>query len=202
MPKNDLWGQGVQYPALSDVPDIETALGGIVNGIVGRTVMRFANANARAAALTGSSAPVPGMITYLLAEDRYDVRMANNTWQTLTPGPWQVLPFASGIGADGGSPGYRSVNGDVQLRGRVNRTNGGRFTYSNAADWLLATLPTAVRPSSTEYWTQAVEIGAGTYYCRLELRSDGSLIARIPPEADGTTGGLHWISIAWRYSLV
>ncbi|MEU7243413.1 hypothetical protein [Streptomyces sparsogenes] len=205
MPKNDLYGQGVQYPALSDVPDIETALGTIVNGVVPRAVLRFANINARSAALTGASAPVPGVITYLLAEDRYDVRMADNTWQTLTPGPWKVLPFASGIGADGGSPGYRTVNGDVQLRGRVNRTNGGRFTYKdstgNAAEWLLATLPASIRPTSTEYWIQATEIGGGVYHVRLELRSDGSLIARIPPEADGTTGGLHWISIAWRYSL-
>jgi hypothetical protein len=82
----------------------------------------------------------------------------------------------------------------------VNRTNGGRFTYSSATEWLLATLPTAVRPTATEYWIQATEIGGGVYHVRLELRPDGKLIARIPPEADGTTGGLHWISVAWRYS--
>ncbi|MEU7039833.1 hypothetical protein AB0A77_02090 [Streptomyces varsoviensis] len=201
MPKGDGFNQNIQYPTLADVPDIESAFGTVVNGVVGQTVLRFRDANERAASLTGNYAPRPGMMTYLVAEDRVDVRMGDGTWQPITPGPWQPLSYASGMTAGGGNPGYRAINGNCQLRGRIIQSNGGRFTYSGAKEWLLATLPAAVRPSTSEYWIQATEIGGGVYHVRVELRENGQLVARVPPDAEGTTAGLHFISVAWTYSI-
>ncbi|MFF4478685.1 hypothetical protein ACFY1A_16945 [Streptomyces sp. NPDC001520] len=200
MPKNDLFGQGVQYPALSDVPDIETALGGIVNGLVGRTVLRFANANARAAALTGSSAPVPGMITYLVAEDRYDARMADGTWQPLSPGPWKPLSLSTGMVTHSGNPGYSLTNGMVSLRGRLARSNGGQYTTGTT--WQLATLPSAYRPTANMYMVTPIEIGAGIYYGRTEILTTGEINVITPPGSTSTVNGMHWTGLdGLSYSL-
>ncbi|MEV4037720.1 hypothetical protein [Streptomyces umbrinus] len=201
MPKSDGYGQNVQYPVLSDSPNIETAFQTAVNGIVPQTVMRFANANARAAALINEFSPRPGMITYLIAEDRYEGRMADNTWQPLSPGPWQPLSLKSGFSVQSGSPGFRVVNGVVQLRGRLRRTNGGQF--STGTDWVFATLPEAVRPSTASYWVTPVEMGAGIYYGRTELSpTSGELLIQTPPGATSTTNGLKWTGLdGLSYSL-
>lgn len=201
MPKSDSYGQNVQYPILADAPNIETAFQTMVNGVVPQTVMRFANANARAAALVGSFAPLPGMITYLIAEDRYEGRMQDGSWQPLTPAPWQPLTLKSGYSVNSGSPGYRIVNGTVQLRGRIKRTNNGQF--ATGTDWIFATLPASVLPSTYSYWVTPVEMGAGIYYGRTQLNSDtGELMVQTPPGATSTTNGLKWTGLdGLSYSL-
>lgn len=195
MPKGDDYGQNVPYALLSDgKPNIETLTKSLVNGVVPLTVMRFDNANARSAALTGATKPVPGMITYLAAEDRWDGRQADGTWTPLSPGPWKPLSLKSGIVANSGSPGYRVFNGMVFLRGRLSRSNGKQF--ATGTDWALANLPSSVRPSTFSYWITPVEMGAGIYYGRTELHSDsGDLILNTPPGATSTTDGLTWTGL-------
>jgi hypothetical protein len=178
MPKNDAYAQGVQYPVLGDVPDIEEALKGIVDGIVPRTVMRFANANARAAALSGATAPVPGMITYLVAEDRWDRRDGDNVWRPLSPGPWKPFTFSSGYSAESGGPAYRIVNNTVELRGTIRRTNNGNFVTND--ETRFGTLPTEARPTGGwRYFTVATNlhtVTATTYHsARLAVGTDGSM---------------------------
>ncbi|MET7939642.1 hypothetical protein [Streptomyces sp. NPDC005302] len=201
MPKNDSYSQGVQTPVLGDSPDIEVALSTLAAGIVPKTIMRFADANARAAALTGTTKPVPGMVTYLIAEDRYDGRMGDGTWQALTPGNWQPITTNTGVAAQSGSPGYRVINGIVHLRGRFRRTNNGQF--ATGTDWSIATLPSAIRPETDQYWVTPVEIGAGIYYGRTQLNYDtGLIIVQTPPGATSTSNGLHWTGIdGLSYSL-
>lgn len=65
MPTTDDYGQSVSVYVNSDAPNLETLAKNLAAGIVPRTAMRFASAAARSAALTGATAPVEGMVTYL-----------------------------------------------------------------------------------------------------------------------------------------
>lgn len=80
----DPYGQGIAITALTDAPDagvLAAALGGLT-GLTPRTVMQFASASARSAALTGPTAPVGGMTTWLIAEKRLDV-YDGSAWNTV-----------------------------------------------------------------------------------------------------------------------
>ncbi|PPS86419.1 hypothetical protein [Streptomyces sp. MH60] len=178
MPRNDSYAQGVQYPILGDAPDIEEAFKPVVDGIVPKTVMRFANANARSAALTGATKPVPGMITYLIAEDRWDRRDGDNVWRPLSPGPWKPFTFVSSYSASSGGPAYRIVNNTVELRGTFQKTSGGLFITNDETKF--ATLPTEARPTGGwRYFTVATnlhQVTATTYHsARLSVGTDGSM---------------------------
>lgn len=89
MPTTDDYGQGVNIASLTDAPDANKLAKDIVNGIAQRSVMRFASAAARTAALTGPSAPVEGMMTWLIAEGRLEIRH-NSAWL-----PWPPIPVQS-----------------------------------------------------------------------------------------------------------
>ncbi|MYW28313.1 hypothetical protein [Streptomyces sp. SID2119] len=201
MPTSDGYGQGVQYPVLSDAPNIELAFQTAVHSLASRSVMRFANANERSAVLKGQFAPVPGMVTYLIAEDRYYARMKDGSWQPLTPEPWKPLTLKSGFVAESGSPGYRVMNGLVHLRGRIARTGNGRFT--TGTEWTIANLPAAVRPSTWSYWVTPVEIGASIYFSQTKFEaSTGDITVVVPPGQTSTTNGLHWTGLdGCSYSL-
>ncbi|MGW0566062.1 hypothetical protein [Streptomyces tauricus] len=187
----DSYGQNIPAPTLGDEPNIETLIP-TVNAVVQRSVMRFQNATARAAVLTGPLAPVHGMLTDLIDEDRID-RWDGTRWNPITPGPWHAFPVGSGIVAHSGSPGYRYVNGKVEFRGRFARTGGGQF--STGTDWLIGTMPVGWRPPSYTYWIVPVEIGAGIYYARAEIRDNGQIIAYTPPGATSTTNGMKWLGL-------
>lgn len=70
MATTDDYGQGVSISALTDAPNAETLAKNIANALAPRSVMRFASSSARTAALTGATAPVEGMVTYLQDVDR------------------------------------------------------------------------------------------------------------------------------------
>ncbi|MFC8583223.1 hypothetical protein ACFUGD_01395 [Streptomyces sp. NPDC057217] len=189
MPQFDDYGQDVSFPVLSDPPNIETALDGVVNGLAKRVVMRFADSNARAATLTGPTAPVAGMVTYLVSEDRLEIRMGDGTWQALTPGPWIPLTFASGYVARTGSPAYRVVNGSVELRGTFQRTSGAAFT--KGATFTPLVLPSGARPSTYRYFIARTE-WAADLYASVEVAPDGSINVGIP-NSTGTAAA--WMSL-------
>ncbi|WP_432157768.1 MULTISPECIES: hypothetical protein [unclassified Streptomyces] len=200
MPRNDGWGQNIPYPVLGDAPDIEVATQEIVNGIVPRTIMRFADANARSAALSGEVAPAPGMITYLIAEDRWDRRDGDGVWRPLSPGPWKPLSLLAGYSANSGTPGYRIVNGDVHLRGTISKTNGSALTTNDVTQF--ATLPTEARPvggsrffvGPTQWTTNA---GVSYMHARLEAWADGTLHYLLPLGSRSAWVGLDGM----RYSI-
>ncbi|WP_369147049.1 hypothetical protein [Streptomyces sp. R44] len=197
MPQQDNYGQDVSYPVLSDPPNIETAFDGVVNGLVNRSAMRFADANERAATLTGTTAPKAGMVTYLVAENRLELRMGDGTWQTLTPGPWVPLTFASGYEARSGSPAYRIVNRGVELRGTIQRAGGVPFVKD--AGFQILTLPTEARPPAYRTFIAATE-WAAAMYARIEAAPDGGITVIIPASA---ATGASWVSLDnMRYSLV
>ena len=83
----DQYGQNVQIFQMTDAPSIPGAAQALADGIIPRTVMRFASASARGATLAGAYAPVEGMATYLLDVNRLEV-YNGSAWvtppQTLT----------------------------------------------------------------------------------------------------------------------
>lgn len=178
MPKADGYGQNIQYPVLSDAPNIETAFQTAVNGMVALGVLRFANANERSATLVGTYSARPGMITYLIAEDRWDRYDGDKVWRPLTPGPWKPLTFASGYTANASSPGYRIVNGEVQLRGQFKRTNDSDLVTATAT--LFCTLPTEARPvggskvfvAAANFTTNA---GVSRFSGRIDVGTNGQM---------------------------
>ncbi|MFJ3248328.1 hypothetical protein [Streptomyces sp. NPDC086782] len=200
MPKSDSYSQGVQYPVLGDAPDIEVQLQTLVNGFVPRLVMRFADANARAAALSGGTKPVPGMITYLIAEDRWEGRQADNTWLLLSDGPWQPLSFKTGYNAFKGSPGWRrKAGGGVELRGQIKRTNDGNLNDSSDliafASIPKSAAPAALRVFLTPTRRQTIS-GVTRHTARVEVTSDGALSYFV--EAGGgvsVPGGPAWFGL-------
>ncbi|WP_328967954.1 hypothetical protein [Streptomyces sp. NBC_00239] len=197
MPQTDEYGQHIESPVLGDVPNIETAFKKVVSGLLSRAVLRFANASSRAASLIGGAAPVAGMITYLKAEDRYDARMNDGTWQAITPTPWIPISFRPGYEANSGSPAYRVTNGSVELRGTVKRTNDDPFAKNSGL--VVAILPEAVWPTHYRMFSVATE-HAATMHARLEVSPvTGALTLIVPPS---TATGAKWAALdGIRYSL-
>ncbi|MFF6928356.1 hypothetical protein [Streptomyces californicus] len=200
MPTTDGYGQGVPYPVMSDAPNIELAFQGAVNALTALSVLRFANANERSAKLVGPYKPVPGMVTYLIAEDRWEGYQADGKWMLMSDGPWTPLSFAAGYSAQGGSPGWRrKAGGGIELRGRVRRTNGGPLV--NTGEIItFATIPAAATPGATRYFitsTNRTTTGSVTHYtCRVEVSFSGQM--RYTVEAgggEGTTQDPPWFSL-------
>lgn len=172
MPGTDSLQQNVPYPKLSDVPNIETATSSLVNAVVPLVNLRFASANARAAALPS---PAAGTETFLIAEARKEL-WDGTQWVALTPGPWLPLPFITGYNARAGNPGYRIVGDVVQLRGLIQRTDGGQMVTTTADSWLeFATLPTTARPATIKDMPIAVEWRSNNQTARLSVGADGVL---------------------------
>ncbi|MFD4234301.1 hypothetical protein [Streptomyces sp. NPDC058542] len=193
MPTTDGYGQKVPYPVLSDAPNFELAFQGAVNALAGQSVMRFANANERSATLIGAFKAVPGMISYLIAEDRWDRYDGDGVWRPMSPGPWKPFTYASGYVANTGSPGYRIVNGEVHLRGTLKKSNDTDFAADS--ETLLGTLPTEARPTGASKFfivATAYETISGRTYLhgRIAVLPNGQMLYVIP--AGGKTP---WISI-------
>lgn len=179
MPKNDSYSQGVQSPVLGDAPDIEVALSTLVNGIVPRVVMRFADANARAAALTGATKPVAGMITYLIAEDRWEGRQGDGSWLLLSDGPWQPLTYANNHTANSGSPGWRKkAGGGIELRGTIKALSGKLNDGTDAVKF--GAIPSAVAPAASRFFyvptSRTTISGVTRMGARVQVDTDGNLL--------------------------
>jgi hypothetical protein len=61
----DDYGQGISVADLATAPNAEALAKNLANGLAQRSVLRYASASARASALTGTTAPVEGMVTWL-----------------------------------------------------------------------------------------------------------------------------------------
>jgi len=188
MPGTDKYGQGIPYSLLTDAPDAQVLGQGIADAVAARCVMRFESAANRGATLTGSSPAAEGMLSYLKDVNRLDYH-DGTTWTPLSPGPWIPLPPAAGISYQSGSPAYRLVNGAVELRGTLRRTDGASFTANGTS--LLATLPISYRPGHYRYYTVPTEWATGIN-ARLEIDpTDGGIRALVT--AGGT--GPHWVAL-------
>lgn len=192
----DSYGQEIVVPALTDAPNASLIAAGM-DDIVGQTVLRFSSASERNATLVGDQAPVPGQMVYLAAEDRYEGRMSDDTWRSISSGPWVPLTFASGFAAKTGTPAYR-VSGDiVELRGTVERSPVAPF--DKGTSFTIGTLPAAVRPTFFRYFIAATGYVTSHIYARIEVGTTGEISVIIPP---GTGTATSWLSLdSCRYSL-
>ncbi|WP_327379439.1 hypothetical protein [Streptomyces sp. NBC_01212] len=199
MPTTDKYGQGVSYPVLSDAPNMETAFATLANGLVPLSVMRFANANERSANLAGAYKPVPGMITYLVAEDRWEAYQAGGSWLLLSDGPWQPLTFSSGYSAYGGSPGWRrKAGGGIELRGRWQKNSGSLIDTGDITKF--ASIPTAAAPAAVRYFicasNRVTASGVTRYTARIEIAPGGAMSYNVEDGGGvGTSGSPAWVSL-------
>ena len=141
----DQYGQSVQIWQMTDPPSIPDAAQALADGIIPRTVMRFASASARGATLT---TPVEGMTTWL--ED-------SNTFQIWNGSAWITPEPALVSGTTGLSPmaGWSVQNFFGHRQGRVTSLDfyltrtGGTISSSNGniGDIDIATMPTSWRPT-------------------------------------------------------
>ncbi|MFK4868974.1 hypothetical protein ACI3K4_27550 [Streptomyces sp. CSMPJR101] len=183
MPTTDDYGQGISIASLTDAPDAGKLAKDIVNAVAQRSVMRFASAATRGATLTGATAPVEGMLSWLQDVNRLDlydgagwvaVSVGASAWTTITP--------ASGWTQNGNSNGnfqYRILNisgeESVQFRGALGRSSyptspPGSYVVNNAA------LPTAARPSTLRTVViPCSDVSSDRITLKLDVRTDGFL---------------------------
>lgn len=144
----DQYGQNVQIFQMTDAPSIPGAAQALADGIIPRTVMRFASASARGATLAGAYAPVEGMATYLLDVNRLEV-YNGSAW--VTP-PQALTSTTSGLSVASGFSqldfaGYREGR-NVMIDVYLTRT-GATISESdgNILDTVCCTLPAGWRPT-------------------------------------------------------
>lgn len=152
MATTDDFGQGISIAALPDAPNANALIAGPVNALTQRSVMRFASASARNAALL---APVEGMVAWLQDANLLTV-YDGAAWVAVSAGTqaWTTVGLVSGFAHNGNNNGqfqYRIVNlfGEqtIMFRGAVAVTYTGS-TIPNGGVLNNAATPTSARPTS------------------------------------------------------
>lgn len=148
MPTPDDYGQNINIASLTDAPDASKLAKDLANAIAPRSVMRFASASARGAALAGATAPVEGMAAWLQDVNRLEV-YDGSAW--ITP-PQTLTSTTSGLSVASGFSlndfaAYRegrTIAVDVYLErtGATISESGG-----NIVDTVCCTLPSSWRPT-------------------------------------------------------
>lgn len=180
MPLTDSYGQGVSYPTLTDKPNAQTLGQGIVDAVVPKLAMRFASATVRGATI---SAPKAGMVSWLIAEKRFEVYDGSG-WTVVSAGaqPWRTPTLRSGYSADGndnGVPQYRIINefGEqtVVWKGGLNVPYTGGAPNSGG-NFLSASLPAAARPGSRRTVTAACSaVSSDSLSVKIDFNTDGGV---------------------------
>jgi hypothetical protein len=193
MAGTDSYGQGVVVAALTDAPNAETLARNIVDATIPRSVMRFASASARAAALTGSTAPVEGMVTWL-----QDVNLLyvydGTSWvaQPTVTMDWTALSslgsYAGGFTASTPPPRMRKLN----LLGTEVWEYEGAINVSSlpaATTTLAFTFNSGHRPVTGRGF---VTYNSSHYGTRVTVATDGKLSFSVPTEA-GSSVSKVWL---------
>lgn len=183
MPTTDAYGQGINLWSLTDAPSIPDAIKALADGVIPRGVLRFASSSARGATLTGASAPVEGMLTWLQDVNRLDL-YDGTAWVAVSVGTssWTTISLASGFTQNGNSNGtlqYRLLNisgeESLQLRGAVNRTS---YPTTPPDSYVInsTALPSVVRPSTLRtVLIPCSDVSSDRIALKLDVRTDGYL---------------------------
>ena len=183
MPTTDDYGQGVQIASKTDAPNAEKLAKDIVNAIAQRSILRFASASTRGATLTGATAPVEGMLTWLQDVNRLDlydgttwvaVSVGRSSWTTITPeSPWTQN------GNNNGTFQYRLLNisgeESLQFRGALGRAS---YPTSPAGSYVVnsTALPSSVRPSTLRtVLIPCSDTSSERIALKLDVKTDGYL---------------------------
>lgn len=145
MPADDDFGQGIDLWQMTDAPSIPDAIKALADGVIPRSVMRFASASARGATI---DEPVEGMTTYLLDANRIEI-YNGSAW--ITPEP-SLVSGTTGLSATSGFSvidfyGYRQGR-MTALDIFLTRTGATiQATNGNIADTVCCIVPTSWRPT-------------------------------------------------------
>lgn len=180
MPITDDYGQGFEALDYSDTPDLKVLGEGLL-AIVGQSVMRFTNAAARNAALSGITEA--GMLAFLASEAELTV-YDGSAWVVVAAGTasWTNVTLASGFTHNGNSNGnfqYRRVNlfGEPTLmfRGAVNVSYSGS-TIPNSGVVTGTALPTASRPTTLRTINvPCSDVSSDRISLKMDIQTDGHL---------------------------
>lgn len=163
MPTPDDYGQNINIASLTDAPDANKLAKDLANAIAPRSVMRFASASARGAALAGATAPVAGMATWLEDVKRLEVYDGTN-W--VTP-PGTLTSTTSGLTVKTGFAlndfsAYREGR-TVMVDAYLSRTGSTiNEDDGNIVDTECCTLPSGWRPTHSTipgFWDSGVASG-------------------------------------------
>ena len=182
MPTTDSYGQGGSLLSLTDAPDMSKAVADLANGVIPRSVMRFASASTRGATLT---APVEGMATWLEDANRLE-DYNGSSW--VSPEP-SLSTTTSGLSA---AAGFSVLDFFGHRQGKVTSLDlylartGGKITATagNIADTVCATVPSAWRPTHS---TIAGCFDSGIVHGGFVLGTDG--VATLRTATDDIDGG-------------
>lgn len=183
MPSADPWGQGVGLWQMTDAPDIPAAIKAVADGVIPRSVLRFASASVRGATLVGDYAPVDGMLTWLDDVERLELRVSG-AWSVVAVGSrvWSTIGPASGWSHNGNSNGtfqYRLLNiageESLQFRGALGRSS---YPTSPPSSYVVnnVALPASVRPSTLRtVLIPCSDVTSDRIALKLDIKTDGYL---------------------------
>lgn len=186
--QTDSYAQGVPYPLLTDKPNAQTLGQGIVEGLVPRSVMRFASRSERGAVVQD---PEAGMVTYILDEGLAEM-FDGTRWVTMAAGTslWTKIPLVPGYGDtdpsavtgnnNQGEVQYRVVNlfGEraLMLRGGTHvgyQANGDPW---NAGEFMAQLLPPEARPANLRTVPAACSATNSTKHTvKLDIEPSGTM---------------------------
>ncbi|BBB01083.1 hypothetical protein RVR_8334 [Actinacidiphila reveromycinica] len=176
---NDAWGQGIDTLDYTDQPDLVVLGQTLRDGLTPRSVMRFADATSRDAAV---ASPVAGMIAWLTATKVW-TGFDGTAWVALAAGTqaWTTPTLATGYTANGNSngvPQYRVVNlfGDLVVMWRgglgVTYTSG---APANSGNFLHDPLPAGARPTTFRTVTAACSaVSSESLSVKIDFKADGT----------------------------
>jgi hypothetical protein len=193
MAGQDSYGQGVVVASLTDAPNAEVLARNIADAIVQRGNMRFASAAARAAALTGATAPVEGMESWL--QDTNTKAIYDGTQWVAQPSlimDWTALSslgsYAGGFTASTPPPRMRKISmlgtevweyeGAINIAALSPNTTTTGFTFT-----------AAYRPVTGRTFAVA---SSSHYAARVTIANTGVLTVSVPLEA-GSGVGKFWL---------
>ncbi|MFM9703583.1 hypothetical protein [Streptomyces galilaeus] len=193
MATTDDYGQGVSIAALTDAPNAETLAKNIANALAQRSIMRFASASARSAALTGPTAPVEGMVSWL-QDTNLQYVYDGTAWKVQSSYElmaWTNLStigsFSGGFSADAPTPRMRklSILGvEVwELEGRINANS-----LTPATTTTMFTFNVGHRPANGHGY---MVYNSSHYAARLTIAQTGLMSVSVPTEAGSSVSTIY-----------
>jgi hypothetical protein len=185
MAGQDSYSQGIVVASLTDAPNAETLARNLADAIAPRTVMRFASASARTAALTGATAPVEGMVTWLQDTNLLYV-YDGSAWQVQSSYELMAWTNLSSLGSfsgafSAGSPTPRMRKLSIlgvevwELEGRINAS-----ALAVATTTTMFTFNVGHRPANGHGY---MVYNSSHYAARLTIAQTGIMSISVPTEA-------------------
>jgi len=198
MATTDDYGQGLSVASLTDAPNAEALAKNIANALAQRSIMRFASASARNAAI---SSPVEGMAAWLQDSNLITI-YTGSAWLPLlgaSVSDQQSPSFDTsittyGTGSTGGSYATCGVVFTAPLSGTVKITSGARVENSSTTAGSLVAPETRTGSSigSGTIVEAAADINGFSHYGSTFARGTAShLLVGLTPGATYTTRLLH-----------